>query len=604
MAVRGLLWKFRFFVIASLVANLAAAVFEGSTMAMLTVALETVETGSLSQTSALPDFLLDLARALQSATGAQGVFLLLVVMAVVLQLLRSSFDYVGRASSIYLRAWIEGDLRRRLFTQLVSISYPQISRYKIGGLASYNDQVNNVGNLISSSNLALSDLTVVLAYVAVLMWISWQMTLIAIVALVFVSIGLRRVRSSIRRISSRFMSASVALNERFVEYLQNIRLIHVFAREAYAISEVESIVNQSIRVRRQGLLRGATIPFLMQSATIFGAALFLITGYILIERYGRGSYAGLVTFVFVLYRLMPRISSLNNAIGLISNEWPFAERVAEMLRTDDKQYEQSGSQQFAGVRQAIEFRDVSLRYTEPDSKAVDSLSFVMPSGTMTALVGPSGAGKTSIVNLLLRLYEPSAGTILVDGTNLRDVALQSWRDRIGVVDQETYLFNASVLENIRFGRLEATDSEVMDAAQIANAHEFIVRLPQGYDTEIGDRGHRLSGGQRQRIAIARAVLRDPDILIFDEATSSLDSHSEQLIHESLQCLRSSRTVVVIAHRLSTTSSADQILVLENGRLVESGTHAELLRQDQLYAQLWRLQSLAVHDAQENFAGSP
>jgi ATP-binding cassette, subfamily B, bacterial MsbA len=604
MTVRGLLWKFRFFVIGALVANLAAAVFEGSTMAVLTVALETVETGSLSQTSALPDFLVDLARSLQNAAGTQGVFLLLVVAAVGFQLVRSTFEYAGRAFSIYLRAWIEGDLRRRLFTQLVSLSYPQISRQKIGALASYNDQVNNVGNLINHSNQTLSDLTVVLAYVSVLMWISWQMTLLAIVALVFVTIGLRRVRVSIRSISSRFMSASVTLNERFVEYLQNIRLIHVFAREAYAISQVESIINRSVRARRRGQLRGAIIPFLMQSTTIIGAAFFLIAGYVLIERYGRGSYAGLVTFVFVLYRLMPRISSLNNAIGLISNEWPFAERIAEMLRTDDKEYERSGSLPFSGIRQGIEFQDVSLRYDEPDRAAVDNLSFVIPSGTMTALVGPSGAGKTSIVNLLLRLYDPSEGRILVDGTDLRELALPSWRDNIGVVDQETYLFNASVLENIRFGRLEATDGEVMEAARIANAHEFIVQLPQGYDTEIGDRGHRLSGGQRQRIAIARAVLRDPDLLIFDEATSALDSHSERLIQQSLEELRRDRTLVVIAHRLSTTANADQILVLEAGRLVELGTHKELLGKDRLYAQLWRLQSLTAPDAREEAPGFP
>ncbi len=450
---RGLLWKFRFLVVGSLVANLAAAVFEGSTMAVLIVALETVESGSLTTTSALPGFLTDLAAGVQAAAGPSGVFLVLVIMAVILQLLRSGFEYAGRSLSITIRAWIEGDLRRRLFTQLVSIGYPQISRYKIGGLAAFNEQVNNIGILIQNGNQALSDGAVILAYAVVLLWISWQMTLLAVAALVLVTFGLRRVRASIRTISTHYMASSVAINERFVEYLQNIRLLHVFSRESFAVSEVEEVINQSVRARRRGLQRAAVVPLLMQSATIIGAALFLIAGYVLIERYGRGSYAGLVTFVFILYRLMPRIASLNRSVGLISNEWPFAERIAGMLRTDDKEYEHSGRVPFLGLASAIEFSDVSLRYAGADRSSLDDISLTIPAGSMVAFVGPSGSGKTSIVNLLLRLYDPTDGRILADGKDIREFVLSSWRDRIGVVDQETYLFNASVMQNIRFGRL-------------------------------------------------------------------------------------------------------------------------------------------------------
>jgi subfamily B ATP-binding cassette protein MsbA len=391
--VRGLLWKYRFLVIGVVVASLAAAAFEGSTMAMLTIALNTVENGSFTMPAALPRFLTDLAMSFQSAAGTSGIFVVLVLIAVMLQLLRSTFEYLGRAVAATLQAWVEGDLRRRIFTQLASLSYPQISRHKIGGLASFNEQVNEVGNLIRSGNQALSDLTVILAYVVVLMWISWPMTILAVVVLGLVSVRLRRVRTAIRTISGQFMASSIATNERFVEYLQNIRLLHVLSREPYAIADVEQVVNASVRARRRGIQRNALIPFLMQSATIVGAAFFLVSGYVLIERYGRGSYAGLVTFVFVLYRLMPRVSTLNASIGQISNNWPFAERIAGMLRTDDKQYEQSGTREFNGNFQRIELCDVGLRYAEGDRNSsifcCDSMTRLLARFLWTASRSPT-----------------------------------------------------------------------------------------------------------------------------------------------------------------------------------------------------------------------
>lgn len=209
---------------------------------------------------------------------------------------------------------------------------------------------------------------------------------------------------------------------------------------------------------------------------------------------------------------------------------------------------------------------------------------------MLALVGESGSGKSSIADLLLRLYSPTDGQILVDGVDLQQLEWSSWRDRIGVVGQETFLFNASIRDNIAFGNLNATDSEIEEASRLAHAHEFILELPRRYETVLGDEGHGLSGGQRQRLAIARAILRDPEILILDEATSDLDSHSERLIEESLQRLSGHRTVLAIAHRISTVARADRILVLSRGRVVESGSHEELLRAGGGYAALWSLQS--------------
>jgi ATP-binding cassette subfamily B protein/subfamily B ATP-binding cassette protein MsbA len=267
-------------------------------------------------------------------------------------------------------------------------------------------------------------------------------------------------------------------------------------------------------------------------------------------------------------------------------------RLAAILGTADKEFLPDGGADYPGLRSAIEFRDVSLRHPDAEVEAVRGLGFTIPRGKVTALVGGSGAGKSTIADLLLRLYEPTGGAILADGVPIASYSLSSWRLRLGVVSQDTMLFSTTVAENIRFGQAGASDAEVEAAARLANAHEFIATLPQGYDTLVGEGGHGLSGGQRQRLALARAVIRKPDLLVLDEATSALDSASEQLIQKALDTFAHERTVVVIAHRLSTISRADQILLIEEGRLVESGSHQELLDRHGQYARYWRLQSHA------------
>jgi ATP-binding cassette subfamily B protein/subfamily B ATP-binding cassette protein MsbA len=298
----------------------------------------------------------------------------------------------------------------------------------------------------------------------------------------------------------------------------------------------------------------------------------------------------LVAYVFVIYRIMPRISTLNGQLGIVANQWPFAVRLAEILNPAGKEVEYLPGKAINELREGIEIRTVTLRYPGSERDALHQVSFTIPKGSMVAVVGSSGSGKSTLVNLMLGLYWPTAGEILVDGIKLQSYDLATWRNLIGVVDQETSIFSTSVAENIRFGKPDATDAEVVAAARTANADTFIGAMPQGYATEVGDRGHRLSGGQRQRLAIARAVIHDPTLLLFDEATSALDSHSEQLIQASLEELRKERTLLVIAHRLSTIAKADAIIVLDNGEIVEQGTHGELLARHGRYAAMWRLQA--------------
>ncbi len=570
--------------------NLLATLFESSTVGLLVLALRTlVGPPAMPGASQLGMLERPLA-ALTGRVGTEGAFLALIALAVLAQLLVSALDFGSRAMVAHLQARVEGDLRRRFFRQLMAMSYAAVRRHKIGDLSSYNEQINYVGHVIQLSNLIFGHLLMIAAYSVLLAWLSWPMTLAALVAMALLSTALRGIVRRVRRLGRRFTRALVELNGRTVEYLGALRLIRTFGREGYAIEQVEEAISDAVTHRRQGLTWNATIGPLADAITVLGVAAFLIGGYALI--YGRdpGSLPRLVTFLFVLYRLLPRIKFVNDRLGHVASHWEFVRRLERILRRDDKQYPRSGGRPFSGVRQAIEFSRVSLRYLDGERWAVRDLSLRLRRGTMTALVGESGGGKSSVADLLLGLYEPTEGAILVDGVDLRELDWESWRRHLAVVSQDTLLLHASVRDNIAFGRPQASDQEIRAAARVAHAEEFIADLTAGYDTLVGERGHRLSSGQRQRLAIARAVLRDPDLLILDEATSHLDSESERLIQESLARLRADRTLVVIAHRLSTVAAADQILVLDGGRLIERGDHRQLLAAAGLYARLWRLQS--------------
>ena len=588
--LHDLLKRHRLFVGVVFLFNLFAAVFEGSTMSILAVALQTLagEEGvdlatSLGQLGALADNL-------RENFGRDALFLFLVGLAVVSQILRSGLQFGGKVAVAYLHAEVEGYVRGRIFRQFMAMSYAQISSYKIGDLTSYSNQSKRIGNLISYLNNVLSQSFMLIAYIGVLFWLSWPMTLAAMGAMLLLGSSSGRIIRSVRRIAHQFIVATIAFNERTIEFLQGLRLVRSFAQEDYAIKMVDIVLLESVKARRRGLVWQSTITPLIELLTIIGVAVFLIGGYLLLGDESRDTLPGLIVFIFVLSRLMGRAGAINNIVAKTNDLIPAAQRTAEILRTDDKHYILSGREQFKGLRHQIEFKGVSLCYRKNENQALRQVSFAIPSGSMVAFVGESGAGKSTIFNLLLRLYDPTDGKILLDGLDLRELDLKSWREKIGTVSQDAFIFNASIRDNIAFGKLDATEEEMMAAARAAHAHDFIMELAEGYDTVIGERGYRLSGGQRQRIAIARAIVRNPEILILDEATSALDSHSERLIQAAFDKLRSNRTVLVIAHRLSTITMANQIFVLDQGQLVEQGTHQELLALNGRYARLWQLQS--------------
>ncbi|MCA1993352.1 MAG: ATP-binding cassette domain-containing protein, partial [Coleofasciculus sp. S288] len=297
----------------------------------------------------------------------------------------------------------------------------------------------------------------------------------------------------------------------------------------------------------------------------------------------------LLIYLFLLFRLLPYMGQLNGQRGSLANSAPSTAIVVDFLRRDNKPFMKNGTTPYTKLEQGIRVEGLSFAYPGHDGLVLRGVNLWVPKGTTLALVGSSGAGKSTLADLLPRFYDPLEGSIMVDGRDLREYDIRSLRQSMGIVSQDTFLFNTSVRNNIAYGRPKTTDNEIIEAAKRANAYEFITQLPKGFDTEIGDRGVMLSGGQRQRIAIARALLRNPDILILDEATSALDTVSERLVQQAIDELCRDRTTLVIAHRLSTVQKAHQIAVMDKGRVVEIGTHDELLKKGGHYTRLYSMQ---------------
>jgi ATP-binding cassette subfamily B protein/subfamily B ATP-binding cassette protein MsbA len=575
--------------------NLLASFFEGSTFGILTVALSVLTMGDTADMATSLGSLGTFAETLRADMGSERLFVVLVVLAVVSQILRSVLQFIGSLVGVYMTSSLLADVKGRAFEQCMTMSYAQINTYKLGDMVSYVGQSGSIVSFIKWINAFLRQLLRIAAYVGVLLWLSWGVTLLVIPLLFGISLALRIIVKRISVIARQLMLLGISFNEKMIEYIQAIRVVRTFGRQYEVIDEVkENLRDQAVYTRRAEIWGSLTEP-LMEMSTVLVVASLLIGGYVVLgSEAARAVFAQATVFLLMLYRLMPAVGSVNQSIVKFSKFLPKLERGTAFLRTDDKEYTRDGSRAFAGLQEQIAFQDVSFCY-QPDAPwAVRNINLAIPKGAMVALVGASGAGKSTMADLLLRMYDPTEGKITVDGVNLRKLKLTDWRQHLGVVSQDTFIFHASVRDNIAFGKPDATDEEVIAAAQAANAHEFILHMSDGYDTILGDRGYRLSGGQRQRIAIARAILHNPQILLLDEATSALDSKSEQLIQQALGNLRGSRTVVAIAHRLSTIAMADQIVVLEQGEVVEQGTHAELLARQGHYADFWAMQAEVGH----------
>ena len=498
-------------------------------------------------------------------------------------------SYAEKYLTTSVGQWVTHDLRRVLYSHIQRLSLAYHDHKQTGDLISrVTSDIDAIQSFITTGLLStLINLITLVGMVTVMFYINWRFTLIALsvapVLFMIVYTYTRRIKKASRAVRKK-EGEIVSVIE---EVLGSIRVVKAFAREDYELRrlEEESLEGVEISLRARGLK--AKLTPIVQIIVAVGTCLVLWFGtrMVLSTTLSAGSLIVFILYLGKMYKPMQELSKMTDAYSKAAVGY---ERIQEVLQTDNEVKDLPRSRPAPRFRGQVEFEHVHFDYAQ-DTPVLKDVSFKVEAGQVAALVGPTGAGKTTIIGLIPRFYDPISGTVKIDGTDIRQFRQKSLRQQISFVLQETVLFHAPVWQNIAYGKPEATRGEILKAAELANASEFIEKLPDGYNTVLGERGMTLSGGQRQRIAIARAIIRNTPILILDEPTSDLDASSEKLVFEALDRLMESKTTIVIAHRLSTVRKADVIFVVKDGDIVDTGKHDDLLQRGGLYSELYRLQ---------------
>ncbi len=514
----------------------------------------------------------------------------LIAIGIVLVFLFRGIFFYGQSYLVsYIAQRVIIDVREKLYVKFQQLQLSYYEKKQTGTIMSYitNDVAALQAALVDSLIEMVTEFSILVGSLVMMFYLDWKLSMVTLVVVPLIGQAMKVFGRKLKNSGSLIQSRTADITSLLQESISGVRVVKSFAREDYEIKRFQNQNDLNFKANMKSVqlssLLTPTVEFL---AAVIVAVILWFGGYQVIN--GALTAGSLIAFLTYAVNLANPVKRISRVYGTINKAMAAAERVFNVLDTQEKLVDKPDAKPLSEITGNVTFEHVSFAYKK-DVYVLHDLNLSAKSGQVIAFVGPSGAGKSTIANLIPRFYDVTEGSIKIDGTDIRDVTIQSLREQIGVVPQETMLFSGTVKDNIRYGRLEATDEEIIAAAKAANAHNFIMNLTDGYETKIGERGITLSGGQRQRIAIARAILKNPRILILDEATSALDTESEEIVQEALDKLMVGRTSFVIAHRLSTIVHADRIIVLDDGRVKESGTHQELMKLGGLYSHLYNIQ---------------
>ena len=572
------------------VCMLASALFDGVSLGMLVPLADRVLNNKeiIVTDTPLPPIIKDTIARI-NATPPLTLLNIMAALILVLFLFKGIFLFLQSYLMTDVSQRVIRDARNSLYRKFQSLSLDYFTQARTGTLISrITNDVSIIQNSISEglTDLIYQSLRIIL-FALIVFFINWRLAIISLILLPLISFPILRIGKRLRKISTRAQEKAAEINSTLYETISGIRIVKAFSMEDYEINKFERQNKGFYKISMKSVKRMIAIaPLTEFIGTVGGVVVLVLGGKEVIK--GTVSFGIFVLFLAALLSLIKPFKRLSKVHAINQQALAAAVRIFEILDLQPSIKEKEDARILPKMNRDIKFQGVHFKYNNEEI-ALKNIDLEVRVGEVVALVGPSGVGKTTLVNLIPRFYDPTEGKITIDGYDLRDATVKSLRDQIGIVSQEMVLFNDTVKANIAYGRIDAREEEIIQTARLANAHDFIVQMPQGYDTMIGERGFRLSGGQRQRLAIARALLKNPPILILDEATSQLDTESEILVQEAIEQLMRNRTVFVIAHRLSTVRGADKIIVLDNNEIVEVGAHEQLMTKAGAYRTLYELQ---------------